>query len=300
MLLSIKKTALPTSATIYKTRIAPTPTGYLHLGNAYNFSLTAALAHKYNAGILLRIDDMDYQRVNTAYVQDIFDTLTFLNIPWHEGPRNVQEVQQHWGQQHRLALYNDALQKLQQRGLVYACSCSRSEIQQRYNGIYPGTCLHRNLPFEGNAWRLNTSGAGDIAIKTGNGLLHKPLPAEMQLFVVRKKDGYPAYQLTSVVDDIYFNVNIVVRGADLWPSTIAQQYLAQQLQQPAFNNITFYHHKLLTTQSGEKLSKSAGSTSIQYLRRQGHTAKDIYAMLGRMAGIGEITSWQDIYVDRVE
>lgn len=291
---------MPTPATIYKTRIAPTPTGYLHLGNAYNFALTAAMAHKHNASILLRIDDMDYQRVNSAYVQDIFDTLELLDIPWHEGPRSVQDVQQQWGQQHRLQLYNDALHTLQQYGLVYACSCSRSEVQRNNNGVYTGTSLHSNLPFEGNAWRLNTTGANEVMIKTRNGFVHHPLLAEMQHFIVRKKDGNPAYQLTSVADDVYFNVNIVIRGADLWPSTIAQHYLAQQLQQPAFGNITFYHHKLLTNSGGEKLSKSAGSTSIQYLRKQGYTAKDIYAMLGRLAGIGEIGRWEDIDVDGVK
>ena len=280
----------------HKTRLAPTPTGYMHLGNVYSFALTAALAQQHNAAILLRIDDLDHQRVNNAYVQDIFDELQFLNIPWHEGPRNIQELEQQWGQQQRMHLYSQALQALQEQGLVFACNCSRTTVQHNSTeGIYTGDCRHKRLPFDTNAWRFNTPGTGTVAIKTGDGrFIQQALPANMQHFVVRKKDGHPSYQLASVIDDLFFNVDMIVRGADLWPSTIAQHYLAEKLQQPGFKNIIFYHHGLVLGQAGEKLSKSAGSTSIQYLRKQGHTAEDIYALVGRMCGLGDIKSWKDI------
>jgi len=292
--------SLPVTS-IRKTRIAPTPSGYLHVGNLYNFALTAAVAHKHNAAILLRIDDIDRQRVNLAYIQDIFDTLTFLNIPWHEGPRNAQELEHQWGQQHRIHLYNAALQQLRQQGLVFACACSRSTVSQSDSASYPGTCLHSNLGFDDNAWRLNTLHAQILTVKNmQGGAAGYELPANMQHFVVRKKDGHAAYQLASVIDDLYFNIDLVVRGADLWPSTIAQQYLALRLKQPAFGNIQFYHHGLLMADDGQKLSKSAGDTSIQYLRKQGKTAEEIYALVGQMAGIGKIKSWKDIDVEAME
>jgi glutamyl-tRNA synthetase len=85
-----------------RTRIAPTPSGYLHLGNALSFALTAAIARSTGAKILLRIDDLDQQRVNLAYVQDVFDTLNFLEIPWDEGPRNVIEYHDEWSQMRRM------------------------------------------------------------------------------------------------------------------------------------------------------------------------------------------------------
>ncbi|HWB27068.1 MAG TPA: glutamate--tRNA ligase family protein [Chitinophagaceae bacterium] len=285
-----------TGISFHKTRIAPTPTGYLHLGNVYSFALTAALAQKYNAQILLRIDDLDHQRVNSAYVQDIFDTLEFLGIPWHEGPRNMQELEQEYSQHRRLHLYRQALQQLQNAGAVFACNCSRTTVlQNNAAGIYPGACLHRQLPFTNNAWRLDTSSPLMLAVKTLEGkTIQEPLPPEMQYFVVKKKDGFPAYQLASLVDDLYFNVDFVVRGADLWASTLAQQYLATKLQRPAFGNITFHHHPLLSSPDGNKLSKSAGSTSVQYLRKQGKTAADIYALAGNLAGVGAIKSWKDI------
>lgn len=284
------------TATFTKTRIAPTPTGYLHLGNVYNFALTAALAAKHGASVLLRIDDLDQQRVNTAYVQDIFDTLEFLQIPWHEGPRNMQQYLQHYSQVHRMLLYMPAMQQLRDEHKVFACNCSRTQVLQRSSsGVYPGACLHKNLPFEGNAWRLDTTAATPLAVKNIDGsTTQTALPGEMQHFVVRKKDSYPAYQLASLLDDLYFEVDCIVRGADLWPSTLAQHYLAQVLQKPAFTNIAFYHHGLLQGNDGNKLSKSAGSTSIQYLRKQGKTPQEIYEVMGQMAGIGAIKSWEDL------
>src|ERR1700755_812419 len=108
-----------------KTRIAPTPSGFLHLGNAYSFALTAALAEKYGAKILLRIDDLDRERVQKEYVQDIFDTLNFLELPWDEGPRNVMELERDWSQIHRMGLYKEALDLLREEGDLFACNCSR-------------------------------------------------------------------------------------------------------------------------------------------------------------------------------
>src|ERR1035437_9153412 len=96
--------------TFKRTRIAPTPSGYLHLGNILSFAITAALARKTNAKVLLRIDDFDLERTNKLYVQDIFDTLNFLEIPWDEGPRNMKQYEQEFSQVHRMEMYKKALQ----------------------------------------------------------------------------------------------------------------------------------------------------------------------------------------------
>jgi glutamyl-tRNA synthetase len=106
----------------------------------------------------------------------------------------------------------------------------------------------------------------------------------MEYFNVRKKDGLPAYQLASVCDDIYFGVDLVVRGLDLWPSTLAQLQLAEKLSQYSFGDIAFYHHPLLLAAGGQKLSKSAGDTSINHLREQGVTPADIYTMIATLSG----------------
>src|SRR5437879_13356539 len=117
----------------------------------------------------------------------------------------------------------------------------------------------------------------------------------MRKFIVKRKDGLPAYQLASVVDDLFYGVNLVVRGEDLWPSTLAPHVLAKALRRDNFHNITFYHHPLLKETSGKKLSKSAGSTAVHYLRENGKTPADIYTLITAMLGINKtINNWQQL------
>jgi len=115
-------------------------------------------------------------------------------------------------------------------------------------------------------------------------LIETELPAEMDNFVVRKKDGFPAYQLTSVIDDLHYGVDQIVRGVDLWHSTLAQHQLAVALGRDDFKNITFYHHPLINDAMGNKLSKSAGATSVKYLREQDKSAAGVYSLIGYILG----------------
>ena len=265
-----------------KTRIAPTPSGYLHLGNAFSFLITASLAKKTGARVLLRIDDLDRQRIRPEYMQDIFDTLRLLGINWDEGPRSAEEQETRFAQMHRLALYRKALQQLRDGGHLFACTCSRTDVlQQHSEGVYPGTCCRNNLSLdaEGVSWRLHTNLGQTIRVKSLDGQeITATLPPAMQAFVVRKKDGMPAYQLTSLVDDLHFGVDLVVRGTDLWPSTLAQLYLASLLGASRFAETTFYHHPLLKNANGEKLSKSAGAASIRHRQKTDTLLADLQAI----------------------
>lgn len=276
-----------------RTRIAPTPSGYLHLGNALSFALTAAMARSTGAQILLRIDDLDQQRANPAYVQDVFDTLNFLEIPWDKGPRDLAEYQNQWSQLHRVERYQNALEQLAYQREVFACRCSRSQLQ---GNSYPRNCLNKSIPLDTpeTAWRLYTDDR-QINLKTLTNNLRERLPETMKYFVVKKKDDHPAYQLSSVIDDLIFGVDLVVRGEDLYPSTLAQLFLADVLDETDFGNITFHHHPLLMEDANRKLSKSAGATSIKYLREQGSTAADVYAEIGRLAQTNEpLTRFEDL------
>ncbi|MFT3933593.1 MAG: glutamate--tRNA ligase family protein [Chitinophagaceae bacterium] len=272
-----------------KTRIAPTPSGFLHLGNILSFALTATLAHKANASILLRIDDLDRERVRTDFVQDIFDTLHFLQIPWHEGPRNVDEFEKQYSQLHRMHIYREAFMQLKEKKLVFACDCSRAQLASSSpEGIYTGTCVNKQLSLTDNScnWRLLTDTSSIVNVKNLDGTItQNTFPASMQYFVVKKKDGFPAYQLSSLLDDVYYGVDCIVRGRDLWSSTLAQLFLSEQLGKRGFQDSLFLHHPLLTEPDGGKLSKSAGATSIQYLRKHGETAASIFSMIGKMASI---------------
>jgi glutamyl/glutaminyl-tRNA synthetase len=275
-----------------RARIAPTPSGFLHLGNILSFSNTAALAQKHGAKILLRIDDLDRARANDQYLQDIFDTLNFLEIPWDEGPRDVNDFKNNYSQVHRMELYHDTLEDLRVRGRIFACTCSRQHLR----GNTTCTCSDKNIPLnvKDASWRLITDDHAELNIKDYSGrIIRDALPAEMYNFVVRRKDGLPSYQLASVVDDLYYGIDLIIRGQDLWSSTLAQLELANTLNKSDFLDITFYHHPLLMESNGKKLSKSDGATSVRYLRQSGKTPADIYKMILASLGINaEIDSWQ--------
>lgn len=275
-----------------KTRIAPTPSGFLHVGNILSFSITAALARKHGAKILLRIDDLDRARVNREYLTDIFDTLRFLGIPWDEGPQDAEDFESRFSQIHRMQLYNEALDQLATGGFVFACTCSRKQMSETGSC----TCSDKQIPLNTPeaSWRLHADNAATLQVKSYNGkIIRTQLPAEMENFVVRKKDGFPAYQLTSVIDDLFYGVDLIVRGEDLWASTLAQTQFATVLHKQAFNDIVFYHHPLLLEADGKKLSKSAGSTSIRYLRQEGKNAKEIFMLISDLLLLPEkANDWQ--------
>lgn len=266
------------------TRIAPTPSGYLHLGNAYSFLITKALAEKHGAKILLRIDDLDRERYRTEYVEDIFETLDFLEITIDLGPKNLREFDSEWSQVHRMTQYEEALSKERWSGKVFACDCSRKKIQQLdSSGYYLGQCIDRRLSLDKQdiAWRMDTSESDFVNFTEYPDLRKKALiPQDSAFYILRKKDGQPAYHLTSLVDDLHFGVDLIVRGKDLYSSTLAQLDLARNLGESKFDKVTFHHHSLIKGPKQEKLSKSDGATSIQFLRKEGKTLKDIKAMLG--------------------
>lgn len=278
-----------------KTRLAPTPSGYLHLGNILSFSVTVAIARKTGARILLRIDDMDRERMQPAYVQDIFDTLQYLDIPWDEGPRDANDFEKEYSQVHRMDIYRQALERLRVNGELFACNCSRSQLAEE--SAYPGVCRDKNISLDAEQvnWRLKTA-SRDLKIKPVKGeIFLSPFPTSMRDFIVRKKDGCPSYQLTSVMDDLHYGIDLIVRGQDLWESTLTQHYLAEQLNETSFNDIAFYHHPLLVSMNGGKLSKSAGDTSVQFLRKKGKSSRDIFNMIGKMLGIAvPINDWNGL------
>jgi glutamyl-tRNA synthetase len=281
-----------------QTRIAPTPSGYLHLGNAYSFLLTKALAKKHGAKILLRIDDLDRDRYRPEYVEDIFATLDFLEIKIDQGPKNSKEMESTWSQVHRLPIYTESLAQLEQSKLTFSCTCTRSQILQiDPRGIYLGQCLDRRMPLNKHesAWRINTLDADfldyiDYPATPKSALI----PEEASCYVVRKKDLLPAYQLSSLLDDLHFGVDLIVRGQDLFPSTLAQLDLTRILGKEEFAKTTFYHHPLLKGPDQSKLSKSAGAYSIRQLRQYGKTLADLFQLLGQSLGLNhELRSFED-------
>ena len=237
-------------------RLAPTPSGFLHLGNAVNFVLTWLLTRRVVPGraggtLHLRIDDLDRARLRPAYLNNIFRVVDWLGIDYDHGPSGPDDFLRHYSQLLHLPEYNAVLRRLsQQYGLVRA--------SQRTRSGGPDASVPPETP--GAAWRVQVSAGTEIPFADAwQGATRVSLGALMSDFVVRKKDGVAAYQVASVVDDLRLGTNLIVRGLDLLPSTAAQLWLAGQLSETAAFNaarVQFYHHPLLMNAAGQKLSKS--------------------------------------------
>ncbi len=241
-------------------RIAPTPSGYLHIGNIYNFLQTRALVDQQGGELWLRIDDCDSSRVKTEYIKDIFITLEWLGIRWERGPRNYDDFINNYSQIRRKDYYFKKLQEIPH----YVCNCSRKDIKNRgITGNYDGYCRNRKLVFvEGeNLLRFESSSGND--------------------FILWSRDSHPSYQLVSVIDDIDMGINFIVRGEDLRESTKMQQDLAAVLGKK-FPEVIY--HKLILDKQGKKLAKSNFSQSIKSLRESGMSPQEV---LNRIPFINE-------------
>jgi glutamyl-tRNA synthetase len=271
-----------------KTRLAPTPSGFLHLGNAVSFLITYCLVKSENGKLLLRIDDLDRERYRKEYVEDIFYALDWLGIQYDEGPFSVADFEKNWTQQQRLPMYEMVLSSVVEQEWVYACDCTRKELITSGNHtVYSGKCRDEKKSFyENNAWRWR--------IKE-NAFIHWTdlfmsdtsvnLSLEMGDFVVKQKNGLPSYQLASYLDDLHFNITHIIRGADLLPSTAAQLYMAYCRQSNDFQGIAFGHHPLITDIMGNKLSKSAGSASLKSIRENRQVPSNLFELAGKLLGL---------------
>ncbi|MET4076437.1 glutamate--tRNA ligase family protein [Hymenobacter sp. UYCo722] len=232
-------------------RLAPTPSGYLHLGNAVNFVLTWLLTRQAGGTLHLRIDDLDRARLRPAYLDNIFQVIDWLGIDHDHGPSGPDDFLRHHSQLLHLPEYNRVLRRLALvPGLVQASQRTRTG----------GPIAPVPLETPGAAWRAQVPAGTEIRFADAwQGPTRVPLGALMPDFVVRKKDGVAAYQVASIVDDLRLGTTLIVRGLDLLPSTAAQLCLAGLLSETAAFSavrVTFGHHPLLTNAAGQKLSKS--------------------------------------------
>ncbi|MHB1156319.1 MAG: tRNA glutamyl-Q(34) synthetase GluQRS [Phycisphaerales bacterium] len=294
------------------TRLAPSPTGALHLGNARSFIINWTLARQRGWKIALRIDDLDSPRVKRGADQQAIADLRWLGIDWDSGPTY---------QLAELPRYRAALEQLANRGLIYPCRCTRGEIAaarsaphgDEHELRYPGTCrpaegaVHTPSPLQGEGWGEGRS------LECGESNAHPPHPTSPPLggeeqswrvivpdepiafddavhgrvetnvqqvvgdFVVATKQGLPAYQLAVVIDDALAGVTQVVRGDDLLGSTARQLLLYRLLERgptPAY-----CHLPLVIGEDGRRLAKRHGDTRLSYYRRLGVPPERIIGLL---------------------
>lgn len=282
-------------------RLAPTPSGLLHIGNAYSFVLTALLVRAERGLLHLRIDDLDAERTRTEFIDDILAGIEWLGIIYDSGPRSVDEFIKKYSQIFKRDDYFKQLQSSQ--ASVFACECTRSEILAAGAGhpnptAYRGTCRDKKLDTTNIDFSLRlrlqeqTVSFNDLF----RGQQHIDLELEMGDFILRRKGGLPSYQLVSLCEDLNNGINLIVRGEDLLASTAAQIQLARQMGHPEFQNLKWAHHPLLLDTSGKKLSKSDGSLSLAHMREQGTTPATIYSYFSELMGFkdSKVRSFEEL------
>jgi glutamyl-tRNA synthetase len=247
-------------------RLAPTPSGTLHLGNLYNFALTWAWVRREQGRLALRIDDLDGTRVRPEFVESIFEDLKWLGFNWDLGPQSSREFFQTHSQSLKKADYFQALCRLS----TYTCDCSRSQIQARSlktNGAesYDGYCRERGLSFQ-----------------PGHTLLRGKIEGLSSDPILWTRDDRPAYHWVSVLDDLKLGTTHIVRGEDLRESSEIQKQIARALGESRYGLIQYRFHPLLLAPDGKKLSKSKGSASIVLLRQGGAKPGDVWRELSML------------------
>jgi len=255
------------------TRFAPSPSGRLHLGHAYSAAIGHARAHEAGGKFRLRIEDLDQTRCKPEFVNGIYDDLRWLGLDWDE-PVLVQSK--------RTTVYQAALDNLRSQGLAYACFCTRADIALSLTAphgdaaaTYPGTC--RGLPDDPerratmpHSWRLDSAKALELAGRPSwvedDGQRFTSSIADFDDAILARKDAPASYHLSCVVDDAESGVTMVVRGADLRPSTPIQRLLQQLLGLP---EPSYLHHPLVVHQDGRRLAKRDLAPTLAAMRESG-------------------------------
>ena len=274
-------------------RLAPSPTGAQHVGNARTYLIAWLSARRQGGEVRLRIEDIDSPRVKAGAAKLVVEDLRWLGLDW-DGPIVVQSQ--------RMAWYQEALGRLQIQDLVYPCTCSRSDIAlaasaphaEHEGPVYPGTCAGRRVADAGYlqqqgqpyAWRFRV-GYTPALVDRFVGELHLNLQQMGGDFVVWKNNDTPAYQLAVVVDDAALEISEVVRGDDLIPSTPRQLLLYEAL---GWSPPAFAHVPLVVGPDGRRLAKRHGDTRLIHLRQAGVRPE---ALVGLLA-------WSCGWLDRIE
>ncbi|MEP6762910.1 MAG: glutamate--tRNA ligase family protein [Gemmatimonadaceae bacterium] len=275
----------------WRTRFAPAPTGFLHLGHVVSALHVWGIARAFGGSVLLRIEDHDRQRCRQDFENALLDDLDWLGFAPDLGETSEFRKGAHsFRQSDNAPRFESALQRLACRNLLYPCVCSRREIECATTSpnseelLYPGTCSTRNVdPSLTTARRVRLS----QTIESFNDLRLGPQSQTPSLqcgdFLLRDRLGQNTYQFSVAVDDFEQNINVVIRGEDLLASTGRQLQLARMLGRT--DQPLFFHHALLRRADGLKLSKSLGDTGVAEMRESGMSAARVIGKAAHAAGL---------------
>lgn len=288
---------------IYRGRIAPSPSGWLHLGHARTFWTAYQRALAAGGMLVFRNEDLDPQRSRAEFARAMVEDLAWLGIRWQEGlaADGGAETGPHapYAQSGRGDFYLSAWRKLLASGHLYPCQCSRKELAAAASApheepgaepIYAGTCRRELSAREiaewlargpgGANWRFRLSGSAAVTFRDNNSAYGEQrfTPGrDFGDFPVWRRDDVPAYQLAVVVDDAAMRITEVVRGADLLLSTARQILLQRALFGDDLKPQEYFHCELMTDAEGNRLAKRADAVSLRALRGQGWTPERVRA-----------------------
>jgi glutamyl-tRNA synthetase len=273
------------------TRLAPSPTGALHLGNARTFVVNWLLARQLGWRIILRVEDLDGPRIKRGAADQLLVDLKWLGLDWDEGPI--------YQSTHR-DVYADAIERLLQSGNAYPCICTRSEVESAASAphaedgaaLYPGSCRGRFATVEEATKIAGRPPAIRFRVPETSvewtdrfaGQQRFEVARQLGDFVIAKADGTPAYQLAVVIDDAAAAVTHVVRGDDLLDSTPRQMLLYRALGL-ADRTPNYYHLPLVVGTDGRRLAKRHGDTRLSYYRESKVPSSRILSLLTKWCGI---------------
>jgi glutamyl/glutaminyl-tRNA synthetase len=268
----------------YRGRLAPSPTGHLHLGHARTFWVAQERARANGGELILRNEDLDAMRFKLEFVDAMLEDLRWFGFEWNEGPdRGGPFAPYH--QSGRMEFYRAALEKLRAGNFIYPCICSRKDIQAATRAphandddepIYPGTCRANHESEIANqkfSWRFRVPDGETISFVDANcGGQNFVAGKDFGDFIVWRGDDVPAYQLACVVDDAAMQITEVVRGADLLVSTARQILVCRALGLPSPD---FFHCALMLDDTGKRLAKRHDALSLRKLRELGERPESL-------------------------
>jgi glutamyl-tRNA synthetase len=275
-------------------RLAPSPTGHLHLGHARSFLVAWWHARSRGGRIVLRIEDLDVDRVKPGMIDATLRDLEWLGLDWDGEP---------WIQSHGIAAIESAAQDLLERGLAYPCVCTRKEIQAAASAPhsgdvtprYPGTCRGKFKTLAEAEAESGRPAALRFVVPEGPVTVEDRVASAHTLdvqrdagdFPITRRAGFPAYQLAVVVDDARQGVTEVVRGADLLESAARQELLQRAL---GLATPRWYHVPLVVDENGRRFAKRSDDIALARLRELGVDARDLVGWVARRSGIPDATS----------
>jgi glutamyl-tRNA synthetase len=281
----VKNMPRPEPTRAYRGRIAPSPTGLMHLGHARTFWIAYERAQQAGGVLVFRNEDLDPQRSKAEFAQAMIEDLRWLGIEWQEGP-DVGGSYAPYVQSERREFYLDTWRKLRERGFIYPCTCSRKNLAEAAGAphesnislandepMYSGRCRGNSSEAEvpaGVNWRFRVPDGRTIRFHDlAKGPKEYVAGHDFGDFLVWRRDDVPAYQLAVVVDDAAMQISEVVRGEDLLKSTARQVliYEALGLAVPCW-----YHCELVTDGDGTRLAKRSDAVSLRKLREAGMAA----------------------------